>query len=115
MRRIATQDIEKGKPVGYYYGTIVSCRTEVLLIENVLREGLMPVTKYEFQSKAISVGQKVKYSAGHTFNVWLLRAKFSCMRFINNPRSNPGKDKSISAVMHLTRSFNVTFEEPFTL
>lgn len=68
MGRFATQDIGKDEPVGRY-GAIVPCKTEVLWSANVLGEGSEPVTKHEFQSWAIRLGQMAKCADGYTLNV----------------------------------------------
>lgn len=44
----------------------------------------MSVAKHDFQSRAIRLGQKSKFSDGQPFNVWSVRAELNCVRFSND-------------------------------
>lgn len=111
----ATQDIGKGDPVGYHYGTILYYRTEVPWNGKVLGEKLMSVTKQNLQNWAICLGQRTKCSHDQTINVWLVPAKLNCMRFINNLRSISSEDDNSWDVLSIYGPCLVLFEETYTL
>lgn len=64
-----TQDMGKVELVGNHYGTILSCTFKVPWSGNYFAEGLMSVSKYDFQKWAFPPGQNVKSSDVQTFLV----------------------------------------------
>lgn len=83
-------------------------------MENVPGKGLVSRTKHDFQNKKIFLGQKANSSQGQALNFWLVPVEFTCMHFISNPRSTPGKNDDTWHVMSIARSFNVLFEDSYT-
>lgn len=84
IRNFAIRDNGIDEVVGYYYGRNIYSKTEVPWSGNVLEEGLVSVTKHDFQNLAIRQAQKTKCFDARIFKIWLLLAKFKIIRFIND-------------------------------
>lgn len=90
MGCFASQEFTEGDVIGYYYGTLVyQFMVDMVNARGVHGEGLMAVTREQFHTSAIRLATDISSSDGILHTVWMVPAKFACLRFMNDPRCLP--------------------------
>lgn len=107
----ANQQFSKGKPVIFYYGTLVYKALSGTADEKVLGEGLMVVTALELCCSAIQLYTRLSCLVGLSHVVWLESAKFCATRLMNDPRRVVGEFSEEENAVGEARSASVLLDE----
>lgn len=78
-------------------------------------EKIISFQKADFLNCIIYLGRNARMSSGQTLNARLVPAERDSMRFINSTSSVSDEDDNALDFVPVARSFNVMFEETYTL